>query len=232
MAVHEIVTNGQQSSLNAPVLYAHPFSSYCQKVFIAFYEKDVPFEMRLLSPENPSAVAEQHALRPLDRFPVLHVDGRTIVESSIVIEWLDYYHSSEPRFVPADFDAALEVRMLDRIFDNYVMNQVQTIFFNQARPEAARDPHGVVQARAMLDRAYRWLDERMSSREWAAADRFSLADCAAAPALFYATWVHPFDEYGALSAYYRRLLLRPSFARCVEGGRPYRDLSPIKPPAE
>ena len=231
MTTHEPPAAGRQAPPDAPVLYAHPFSSYCQKVFLAFYEKDVPFDLRLLSPEHPAAVAERHALWPLDRFPVLRADGRTLAESSIIIEWLDHRHRIGPRLVPADFDAALEVRMLDRVFDNYVMNQVQAIFFDRMRPEETRDAHGEVQARAMLDRAYRWLDQRMTAREWAAAESFSLADCAAAPALFYATWVHPFDAYGALSAYYRRLLARPAFVRCVEGARPYRNLSPIEPPA-
>jgi glutathione S-transferase len=218
--------------MSAPALYAHPFSSYCQKAFIAFYEKDVPFELRLLSSQNPSVIAERHALWPLDRFPVLHANGQTIAESSVIIEWLDHRHSATAPLIPADPDAALEVRMLDRIFDNYVMNQAQVIFFDRARPEAVRDPHGVGLARAMLDRAYRWIDDRMASREWAAANDFSLADCAAAPALFYASWAHPFGEYPALSAYYQRLLARPSFERCVEGGRPYRHLSPISPPSD
>ena len=122
--------------------------------------------------------------------------------------------------------------MLDRIFDNYVMNQVQTIFFDRMRPEEDRDAHAIASARAMLDRAYRWLDGRMASRRWAAAADFSLADCAAAPALFYASWAHPFGEYPALWAYYQRLLERPSFARCVEDGRAYHHLSPISPPRD
>lgn len=209
--------------MTTPTLYAHPFSSYCQKVFIAFYEKDEPFEMRLLSPDDPSAAAERHALWPLDRFPVLHVDGQTVVESSIIIEWLDNRTDGvTTRLIPTDPGAALEVRMLDRIFDNYVMTPMQTIVFNRLRPAEVRDPHGVALARAMLDKAYRWIDGRMASRDWAADDRFSLADCAAAPALFYADWVHPIGEHRALTAYLQRLKARPSFARCIEEARPYR----------
>lgn len=215
-----------------PVLYAHPFSSYCQKVLIAFHEKDAPFELRLLSSENPAAIAERHALWPLDKFPVLHADGRTVVESSVIVEWLDLRHGGSARLVPADPDAALEVRMLDRVFDNYVMTPVQTIVFDRARPEGARDPFGVGQARELLERAYRWLDERMASREWAACKTFSLADCAAAPALFYAGWVRPFRGHAALSAYLRRLRARPSFRRCVEDARPYRHLFPGGAPAD
>ena len=130
------------------------------------------------------------------------------------------------RLVPADPDAALEVRTLDRVFDNYVMTPVQTIVLDRARPEGDRDPFGFGQARELLDRAYRWLDERLAAREWAACGTFSLADCAAAPALLYAGWVHPFRERAALSAYLRRLRARPSFRRCVEDARPYRHLFP------
>ena len=215
-----------------PVLYAHPFSSYSQKVLIAFHEKGAPFELRLLSSENPAAIAERHALWPLDKFPVLHVDGRTVVESSVIVEWLDLHHTGGGRLVPADPDAALEVRMLDRVFDNHVMTPVQTVVFDRARPEGARDPYGVRLARELLDRAYRWLDERLAAREWAAAGTFSLADCAAAPALLYASWVHPFREHAALSAYLRRLRARPSFRRCVEDARPYRHLFPGGAPAD
>jgi glutathione S-transferase len=214
-----------------PVLYAHPFSSYSQKVLIAFYEKDAPFELRLLSPENPAAVAERHALWPLDKFPVLQADGRVVVESSIIVEWLDLRHGGSARLVPAEPDAALEVRMLDRIFDNHVMTPTQTIVLDRARPEGTRDPFGVAQARELLDRAYRWLEARMAAREWAA-ETFSLADCAAAPALFYASWVHPFCGHAALSAYLRRLRARPSFRRCVEDARPYRHLFPGGAPAD
>jgi glutathione S-transferase len=116
--------------------------------------------------------------------------------------------------------------MLDRIFDNYVMTPMMTIVFDRTWPEHARDPHEVQQAHDMLDKACRWLDDRMASREWAAAERFSLADCAAAPALFYADWVHSIDRHPALMAYLRRLRARPSFARCVEDARPSRALFP------
>jgi glutathione S-transferase len=213
------------------ILYAHPFSSYSQKAFMAFYEKGVPFELRLLSPDNPSAIEERHALWPLDRFPVLRADEATVVESTIIIEWLDQRHPAAPRLIPTDAEAALEVRTLDRIFDNYVMTPMMTVVFDRLRPEDARDPYGVSRARELLDKAYGWLDARMASRSWAAAEAFSLADCAAAPALFYADWVHPFDRYPALMAYFRRLLARPSFARCVDDARPSRHLFPGGAPA-
>jgi glutathione S-transferase len=217
--------------MTVPALYAHPFSSYSQKVFIAFYEKGVPFELRLLSPDNPDAIKERHTLWPVDRFPVLRLDDRTIVESTIIIEWLDRQHPTNPRLMPEAPDAALEVRMLDRIFDNYVMTPMMTMVFDRLRPEDARDAYGVARAREVLDKAYGWLDARMATRTWAAAEAFSLADCAAAPALFYADWVHPFTERAALTAYFRRLLARPSFARCVDDARPSRHLFPGGAPA-
>ena len=212
--------------MTTPVLYAHPFSSYSQKAFIAFYEKEVPFELRLLSPDNPSAGAELRALWPLEKFPVLNVDGRTLMESTVIIEWVDCRKATRDRLIPADPDLALEVRMLDRIFDNYVMTPMVTIVSDRLRPEEVRDPHGVGLAHALLDRSFRWLDDRMRSRAWAAGDSFSLADCAAAPALFYTDWVHPIAAYPAVAAYLRRLRKRPSFKRCVEDARPARSLFP------
>jgi len=212
-------------------LYAHPFSSYCQKVLIALYENATPFEWRLLAPDNPQAVAELEALWPLKRFPVLVDDGRTLAEASIIIEHLDLQHPGPLRLLPADARAALEVRFMDRFFDNYVSTPQQKIVFDSLRPAEQRDRHGVGEARTMLETAYRWLDEAMSGREWAAGDAFSLADCAAAPALFYADWTHRIDEaFENVHAYRRRLLARPSFARAVDEARPYRSLFPLGAP--
>ena len=215
-----------EAAMTAPALYAHPFSSYSQKVFMAFYEKGAPFQLRVLSQDDPGAVTEHQALWPIGRFPVLQTGERTIVESTIIIEWLDRQHRIDPRLIPADPDAALEARMLDRIFDNYVMTPMMTIVFDRLRPEDAHDPLGVVRARERLDKAYGWLDARMAERTWTVAETFTMADCAAAPALFYADWVHPFDERAHLMAYFRRLLGRPSFARCVEAARPSRHVFP------
>jgi glutathione S-transferase len=223
---------GQEDLMAVPVLFAHPFSSYCQKVLTALYEKGVLFELRLLSSENPSAGDELRAVWPLEKFPVLQADGRTLLESSVIIEWLDMRHPGPQRLIPEAPDLALEVRMLDRIFDCYVMTPMQAIVFDRTRPEALRDPHGVSLARSQLDRSYQWLDARMASRQWAAADRFSLADCAAAPALFYADWVHPMERRVHLSNYFRSLRNRPSFARAVEEARPYRHLFPGGAPVE
>jgi glutathione S-transferase len=212
-------------------LYAHPFSSYCQKVLIALYENATPFEFRMLAPGDEQATAELETLWPLKRFPVL-VDGdRTVVEASIIVEHLGLHHPGPVRLIPEEARAALDVRMMDRFFDNYVSTPQQKVIFDSIRAESERDPHGVAAARAMLETAYRWLDGVMADREWAAAGAFSLADCAAAPSLFYADWTHPIDErFANLRSYRRRLLARPSFARAVDEARPYRPLFPLGAP--
>jgi glutathione S-transferase len=212
-------------------LYAHPFSSYCQKVLIPLYENDVTFELRVLSPEFPDVAAEHEALWPLKRFPVLVDQGQTWVEASIIVEHLDLEHPGPVRMIPDDRGAALEVRMLDRIFDNYVMTPMQKIVFDSIREPATRDELGVVEARQMLETAYAWLNGTLDGREWAAGRTFSLADCAAAPALFYADWVHPIGAaFPNVRAYRERLLGRPSFARAVDEARPYRSFFPLGAP--
>lgn len=212
-------------------LHAHPFSSYCQKVLIALYENATPFQWRLLAPDAPQAAAELEALWPLKRFPVLVDNGRTLAEASIIIEYLDLQHPGPVRLIPDDARAALEVRFMDRFFDNYIATPLQKIVFDSLRPAEQRDRYGVGEARTMLETAYRWLDQAIAGHEWAAGDAFSLADCAAAPALFYADWAHPVDaEFKNVHAYRRRLLARPSFARAVDEARPYRPLFPLGAP--
>jgi glutathione S-transferase len=208
-------------------LFAHPFSSYCQKVLIALYENGTPFTYRMLAPGEDENGAEFAKLSPMQRMPLLVDKGRSVFESSIVIEYLELYHPGPVRLVPQDGDAALEVRKMDRVFDNYIMTPMQTIVFDFIRAPELRDAHGVARARAMLDRAYAWLDGLMAGRKCAAGDNFTLADCAAAPSLFYADWVHPIPEqFASLRAYRTRLLARPSFARAVDEGRPYRSYFP------
>jgi glutathione S-transferase len=213
----------------APRLYAHPFSSYCQKVLIALYENQTPFEYRML--EDPGAMEELTALWPMKRFPVLVDAGRTVFEATSIIEYLGVHRPGPVRLVPDDPDAALEVRMLDRFFDNYVSTPQQKVVADRLRPEAVRDPHGVAEARAMLRTAYAWLDQWMADREWAAGGSFSLADCAGAPFLFYAVWTERIDDaFANVTAYRRRLLARPSFARAVEEARPFRSYFPLGAP--
>lgn len=211
-------------------IYAHPFSSYCQKALIAFYENDTPFELRML--EDPGVMEELAALWPLKRFPILTDNGRLVVEATSIIEHLAVHHPGPSPLIPADPDAALEVRMMDRVFDNYISTPQQKFIFDVVRPEGAnRDPHGVAEAGAMLDTAYAWLDQRLSGKEWATDHGFSMADCAAAPFLFYADWTHPIPErFETLRAYRARLLARPSVKRAVDGGRPYRHYFPLGAP--
>ena len=212
-------------------LYAHPFSSYCQKVLIALYENDTPFEWRPLTPDNAEAYAQFAQLWPLKRFPLLTDGEHTLIEASIIIEYLGLHYPGPVRLIPEDARAALEVRMLDRFFDNYISTPQQKIVADSLRPAAERDARGVADARAMLDTAYGWLDRLMANREWAADSRFSLADCAAAPFLFYADWTHRIGaSFPNVIAYRQRLLARPSFARAVDEARPYRPLFPLGAP--
>ena len=212
-------------------LYAHPFSSYSQKVLIALYENDTPFAYRAFAESNPSAFAEMAALWSLKHFPVLTDDGVPVIESSVIIEYLTLHHPGPVRLLPDDPREALDVRFMDRFFDNYVSTSMQAVVSDGLRDAAQRDPKGVADARAALERAYEWLDRRMAGREWASGAFFSLADCAAAPALFYADWTHPIrDAFGHVRAYRSRLLQRPSFARAVDEARPYRSLFPLGAP--
>ena len=213
------------------VLYGHPFSSYTQKVLVALYENDTPFEFRSLGPDTPQHAAEWLRRWPLRKFPLL-VDGeRNVVETSIVIEYLQLTHPGPVRLLPADPLAALDVRFMDRFFDLHVMTMVQHAVNGALTGDAAKRADGLATATEKLELAYAWLEGHLAGRTWAAGDDFSLADCAAAPALFYADCTHPIDEqYPVLRAYRARLLARPSFARAVDEARPYRPLFPLGAP--
>ena len=212
-----------------PILYAHPFSSYCQKVLVALYEHGTPFEYRRL--DEGEHMAELAALWPMKRFPVLVDDGRTILEATTIIEYLQAAYPGPEPLVPLDPMQAVEVRMLDRFFDHYISTPQQKFVFDALRPEGTRDAYGVAEARAMLVTAYAWLDRHMAGRTWAAGGHFSLADCAAAPFLFYADWTHRIPPTHAnVRAYRARLLARPSFARAVEEARPFRSFFPLGAP--
>jgi glutathione S-transferase len=209
-------------------LYAHPFSSYTQKVLISLYENGTPFEYRML--EDPVAQAEFAALWPIRKFPVLVDEGRTIVETTTIIEYLQIHHPGPVRLIP-EGDAGIEARMLDRIFDNYVMVPMQKIVLDVRRPEGDRDAFGVREARGMLDTIYAWLDDRLAGRTWGAGDAFTMADCAAAPSLFYADWAHPIPAaHGFLKNYRARLLAHPAVARAVDEARPFRKYFPLGAP--
>lgn len=210
-------------------LYAHPFSSYCQKVLMALWENETPFAYRHM--EDPGVGEDLARLWPIAKFPVLVDVGRAIVETSIIIEHLDLQHPGKVRFLPKDPVAALEVRLLDRFFDQYVMNAATVVVGESLRRQSDRLQEAKENAARALDVAYGWLEARLDGRAWAAGDQFSLADCAAAPSLFYADWVHRIgDAYPQLRAYRTRLLARPSFARAVEEGRKYRSYFPLGAP--
>jgi glutathione S-transferase len=213
-------------------LYYHPFSSFCQKALIALYELDIAFEPVVVDLGNPVSRADFQALWPLAKFPVLRDEewGLTLPESSIVIEYLARLRPERQTLLPEDPDTALQARLWDRFFDGYVNQPMQKIVADRLRPPDRLDPHGVKEARALLDTAYGIAEPQVAARRWATGDYFTLADCAAAPALFYADWVHPFRErFPALASYFDRLMARPSFARAVDEAKPYRHLFPKEP---
>ena len=212
-------------------LYGHPFSSYTQKVLIALYENGTPFEFRCIGPDTPQHVAEWLRRWPIAKFPLLIDGGRSITESSIVIEYLQLMHPGPVRLLPADPVAALDVRFLDRFFDLHVMDALQIAVESALKRVPVKVEDGLAIARERLERAYTWLEGQLGGRTWAAGSDFTLADCAAAPSLFYADWVHQIPEtYPVLRAYRTRLLARPSFARAVEEARPFRTLFPLDAP--
>jgi glutathione S-transferase len=210
------------------VLFGHPFSSYTQKVLIALFENATPHEFRSLDPgESPEHAAEWLRRWPLRKFPLL-VDGeRDVAETSIIIEYLQLAHPGAARFLPDDPMAALDVRFLDRFFDLHVMSPVQLAVGGALTGNPERRQEALARATDKLALAYAWLEGRLAGGAWAAGETFTLADCAAAPALFYADWTYPIPEaYPVLRAYRARLLARPSVARAVDGGRPFRHYFP------
>ncbi|WP_373046983.1 glutathione S-transferase family protein [Vulgatibacter sp.] len=213
------------------VIYGHPFSSYTQKVLIALYENETPFEFRLLGPDTPQHAAEWLQRWPIAKFPLL-VDGeRSVVETSIIIEYLQLVHPGRTRLLPEDPMAALDVRFFDRFFDLHVMNAAQHAVDGALTGDPVKRADGQALSEKKLERAYGWLEGALAGRTWATGEAFTLADCAAAPSLFYADWIHRIGErYPVLRAYRARLLARPSFARAVDEARPYRHLFPLGAP--
>ena len=211
-------------------LYGHPFSSYTQKVLIALYENATPFEFRCVWPESQHT-AEWLRRWPLRKFPLL-VDGdRSVVETSIIIEYLQLKHPGPVRLLPEEPMAALDVRFFDRFFDLHVMNAAQHAVDGALTGDPIKRRDGQALADEKLPRAYAWLEGALAGRTWATGEAFTLADCAAAPALFYADWTHPIAEsYPVLRGYRARLLARPSFARAVEEARQFRPLFPLGAP--
>ncbi|WP_315834522.1 glutathione S-transferase family protein [Bradyrhizobium prioriisuperbiae] len=219
-------------------LYFHPLSSYCQKALIAFYEKDLPFEPHIVDLGDPAQAAELKALWPIGKFPVLRDDARnvTVAEATVIIEYLDLHYPGRVRLVPEDADQAWQTRMRDRVFDLYVDEQMQTMVGNRRRPDDSKDPLGVSFAKARLTSALGMIDAEMAGRtnvsgtstdNWTMGEAFTMADCAAAPALFYANQVMPFgDSHPHAMRYFERLTQRPSYARVQREAEPYFHLFP------
>lgn len=209
-------------------LHLHPLSSYCWKVLIALYELGTPFKPVTV---NLGDAAEREAylrLSPFGKIPALRDTGRGVAlfETSIIIEHLDRHYPGAARLIPEDVDQALEVRLWDRIFDFYVMNAFQPIVNDRLRPADQRDPLSVEMARGNLRHAYAVLEEKLAGRTWAVGQAFSMADCAAAPALFYAALAEPLNDFPVTAAYRQRLLDRPSVARAVNEAKPFFHMFP------
>jgi glutathione S-transferase len=206
------------------VFHYHPLASFCHKALIALYENDVPFTPKIVDLGDPGQRAEFLALWPIGKFPVLQdaAKDRIIPESSIIIEYLDQYHPGRGKLIPDDPAHAHQVRLLDRFFDLYVHEPMQKIVGDRLRPEGAKDPHGVDHARKTMRTALGMLEKDMASRTWATGESFGLADCAAAPALFYADKVMPIaGGYPNTARYLARLMERPSYARVLREAQPY-----------
>ncbi|MBB5573625.1 MULTISPECIES: glutathione S-transferase family protein [Rhizobium] len=206
------------------ILYQHPLASFCHKVLIALYENGTPFESQIIDLANEESRASLLRLWPIGKFPVLRDEAldSTIPETSIIIEYLDRHYPGPTPLLPLDPTDALCVRLWDRFFDLYVQEPMQAIVADIRRPEEERDPRAVAQAQALLRTAYGMIEQQLGEKRWIAGDALTMADCAAAPALFYAETLVPFDDQQVrLQQYYQRLLDRPSFARVLEEAIPY-----------
>ncbi|HET9930435.1 MAG TPA: glutathione S-transferase family protein [Polyangiaceae bacterium] len=209
-------------------LYSHPLASFCWKVLIALYDTDTPFEPLLVDLSNSTAAENFKRVWPIAKFPVLRDTARNqlVPESTIIIEYLAQHFPAARDLIPQDPDAALETRLRDRFFDLYVSEPMQKIVLDKLRPPGANDPHGVTQAKNSLEVAYDMLERDMIGRTWATGDHFDMADCSAAPALYYANRVAPIGQRPNVRAYLERLQQRPSFARVLREAEPYFALFP------
>jgi glutathione S-transferase len=209
----------------------HPLSSYCWKVLIALYENETPFIPKIVNLADPQDKAAFAALWPTAKIPLLEdaARARVVPETSIMIEYVDRHFPGRQRLLPDEPEVRLEARLWDRLFDAYVMTPMQAIVADRLRPEGSRDPLGVGKAFDTMQMAYGMIDKHMSQRAWAAGAAFGIADCAAAPALFYASIVAPFGPtHERLAAYFERLLGRASVARAVREARPWFKYFPFR----
>ena len=212
-------------------LYFHPLASFCWKALVALYENDTPFEPLIVNLGDADSRATFTRVWPLAKFPVLRDEarGQTVAESTVVIEYLDAFHSGATRFIPAEPDAAWQTRMWDRVFDNYIHEPMQKLVADHMRPADKKDGLGVKQAEALIRQAYALVDQHIGGGPWAMGDSFTLVDCAASPALSYATTLVPLDRSQRnLAAYLDRLIARPSFARVLREAEPYFKFYPVE----
>jgi glutathione S-transferase len=213
-------------------LFYHPLSSYCHKALIALYENDIPFERRILSQDDPATGAEFGRLWKFGKMPLLQdvERNRAVAESSIIIEYLQQFHPGKTTLIPTDPTQSVEVRLWDRMFDLYVHNSMQKIVGDSFRPSDGKDCIGVEEARTQLRKMYDIVEATLGKRSWIVGDTFTMADCAAAPALFYADTVEPIGSSTPHTlAYLNRLMSRPSYARILEEAKPYFGMFPLDP---
>jgi glutathione S-transferase len=215
----------------ALTLYLHPLASFCHKVLIGLYENDTAFTPSLVDFANPGSAAAHIERWPVGKIPVLHdsATNSVVPETTIIVEYLQRHYPGPVELIPTDPDLALDVRLWDRFFDLYVSVPMQKIVGDRIRPAGTSDPHGVAEAQATLETAYAMIDGQLQGRTWATGARFTLADCSAMPALFFASIVHPFsEEHAELAAYFERLLARPSIQRVLSEARPFFQYFPYR----
>ncbi len=210
-------------------LHFHPLSSFCHKALIALYENGTPFTPNIVNLMDEGERAALRKLWPIGKFPVLRDEGRgeTVPESTVIIEYLDQHYPGETRFIPAGGEQMRETRLRERFFDLYLHLPMQKIVGDRLRPEGKKDPHGVEEARTMADTALGMIGQEMAARRWAMGDAFTIADCAAAPPLFYLDKIKPLaPKHPSAAAYLERLKQRPSYARVLREAEPYMQFFP------
>ena len=210
-------------------LHFHPLSSFCHKALIALYENGTPFTPNIVNLMDDGERTALRKLWPIGKFPVLRDDarGETVPESSVIIEYLDQHYPGTTRFIPADRDEMRETRLRDRFLDLYLHLPMQRIVGERLRPADRKDPHGLAEARTTADTALGMVEQQMAAGLWAMGDTFTIADCAAAPPLFYLDKIAPLrPRYPNAAAYLDRLKQRPSYARVLQEAEPYMQFFP------
>jgi glutathione S-transferase len=210
-------------------LYLHPLASFCHKVLIAMYENSIPFVPHTVNLGDPVARDEFKKLWAPAKFPVLRDEarGRTVPESTVIIEYLAQYYPGPEKLIPDDPELAMQVRSVDRFYDLHLHEPMQKVVGDKLRPADGHDPLGVEQAREQMRTALRIADNEMATKRWAVGNHFSMADCAAAPPLFFTNLMMPLaDEFPHVSAYLDRLTKRPSYARALAEAQPYLAMFP------